>query len=86
MQRRDFLKTVAAAGTLAALPPRSAPGEPDRSDPLLPTVELGKHKVTRLIVGGNPIYGYSHFNKILSQSMAEWHTPERVLALLKRCE
>ncbi len=86
MQRRDFLKAVATTGTLTALPPRSASGAPDRSEPLLPTIDLGKHKVTRLIVGGNPIYGYSHFNKILSQSMTDWHTPERILALLKRCE
>src|SRR5262249_40061312 len=40
----------------------------------------------RLIIGGNPIYGYAHFNKLLGQHMTDWHTPERVVALLKRCE
>ena len=43
----------------------------------LPTIKLGKHDVTRLIIGGNPIYGHSHFNRILSQYMVAWHTPER---------
>jgi hypothetical protein len=52
----------------------------------LPTVKLGKYDVTKLIVGGNPFYGYSHFNRLFSQHMAEWATPERVCEVLKRCE
>src|SRR5262249_7409839 len=54
--------------------------------PLLPTVKLGKHSVTRLILGGNPIYGHSHFNRLLSKHMTDWHTPDRVVELLSRCE
>src|SRR5713226_5060853 len=97
--RRDFLHHAAGlAACLGVTAPVAAPvvawsgdhattgAPPAKADPLLPTIELGKHKVTRLIIGGNPVYGYSHFNKMLSQSMTEWHTPERVLALLKRCE
>jgi hypothetical protein len=53
---------------------------------LLPTVKLGPHTVTRLILGGNPIYGYSHFNKHFSRHMTDWHTPEHVQELLKRAE
>jgi hypothetical protein len=53
---------------------------------LLPTIKLGTHRVTRLIIGGNPVYGHSHFNKLLSQHQTAWHTPERVVALLQRCE
>ena len=56
------------------------------AEPLLPTINLGKHEVTRLIIGGNPIYGYSHFNKILSQYQTTWHTPERVVDLIKHAE
>ena len=52
------------------------------AEPLLPTINLGKHEVTRLIIGGNPIYGYSHFNKLLSQYQTTWHTPERVVELI----
>jgi hypothetical protein len=88
--RRDFLHQAAglaaclgAAGPLTA----SSAAEPaGKTEPLLPTVSLGKHQITRLIIGGNPVYGHSHFNRIFSQSMIDWHTPERVLALLKRCE
>jgi hypothetical protein len=82
--RRTFLRQAAtAASGLAALAQPAAAAE---SAPLLPTVKLGPHAVTRLIIGGNPVYGYSHFNKLFSQHMTAWHTPERVEALLKRCE
>jgi hypothetical protein len=86
--RRDFLQQAAglAACLAAAAPAQAAPDAPARAEALLPTVPLGKHRVTRLIIGGNPIYGHSHFNRLFSQSMIEWHTPERVVALLKRCE
>ncbi len=83
--RRDFLQQaagIAAAGPLA----HAAPAEAKPADGPLPTVKLGKHEVTRLIVGGNPVYGHSHFNKLFSQHMTAWHTPERVVELLKRCE
>lgn len=53
---------------------------------LLPTIRLGPHEVTRLIIGGNPIYGYSHFNQLYSEHQRAWHTPERVVQLLKNCE
>ena len=38
-----------------------------------------------MIIGGNPIYGYSHFNRLLSQHQQAWHTPERVVELLNHC-
>jgi len=53
---------------------------------LLPTVSLGPHRVTRLIVGSNPIYGYSHFNRQYDQHMLEWFTDERIVDLLLDCE
>jgi hypothetical protein len=94
LDRRDLLR---GAGTLTAWlgaantahaqdtgpeerMPEAAPG------PLLPVVPFGKYKVTRLIAGANPIYGYSHFNYIFSASMGEYHTTERVLAFLRELE
>jgi hypothetical protein len=85
--RRTFLKQAAAASGVAALAGAAPAADPGaKREPLLPTVKLGPHAVTRLIIGGNPIYGYSHFNKLLSQHQSSWHTPERVVELLKRCE
>jgi hypothetical protein len=85
--RRTFLKRTAAVSALAALArPAAAAEDAPKPEPLLPTIKLGPHSVTRLIIGGNPIYGYSHFNKLLSQHQTAWHTPERVVELLRRCE
>jgi hypothetical protein len=80
--RRDFLKgaTTVAAGLVV---PRALQAEPVD---LLPTVTIGSHRVTRLIVGSNPIYGYSHFNRQYDQHMREWYTDERVVKLLLDCE
>jgi hypothetical protein len=73
--RRDFLigATTAATSVVAA---RAA--SDDRAG-LLPTVALGGSRVTRLIAGGNPLYGYSHFNEQYSRHMLEWFTDERVV-------
>src|SRR5438132_6897264 len=83
--RRDFLQQATAIATgMAAV--AEAPATDTPADPLLPTIKLGSHAVTRLIIGGNPIYGYSHFNKMLSQHQTAWHNPERVVELLQRTE
>jgi hypothetical protein len=85
--RRDVLQQAAglAAGA-AALAPAAAADPKPAPQPTLPTVKLGPHSVTRLILGGNPVYGYSHFNRLFSQHMTDWHTPERVQKLLERAE
>jgi hypothetical protein len=86
--RRDFLNQTAAiaAGMTVLGKAAGADEKPTTSDNLLPTIKLGSHAVTRLIIGGNPIYGYSHFNKMLSQHQIAWHTPERVVELLQHTE
>jgi hypothetical protein len=82
--RRKFLKqAAAAASSVAAM--ASGTAAQDTSS-LLPTIKLGSYELTRLILGGNPIYGYSHFNKLFSQHMTNWHTPDRVAELLKHAE
>ncbi|MBZ5545190.1 MAG: twin-arginine translocation signal domain-containing protein [Acidobacteriia bacterium] len=82
--RREFLKgaTAVTAGALAGAPRARAEG----AGATLPTVALGSHRVTRLIVGSNPIYGYSHFNRQYDQHMLEWFTDERIVKLLLDCE
>jgi hypothetical protein len=84
--RRDFLQSAGLAACLGGLATTAPAADDRKADPLLPTIKLGSHEVTRLIIGGNPVYGYSHFNKLLSQHMTAWHTPQRVVELLKRCE
>src|SRR5438132_8208011 len=85
--RRQFLQeTAGLAASAIVLSEASTCIRAAEAEPLLPTIKLGSHQVTRLIIGGNPIYGYSHFNKILSQYQTAWHTPERVIDLVKQAE
>jgi hypothetical protein len=86
--RRDFLHQAAGitAGVTALGAAAPAASSSKTADSLLPTIRLGPHQVTRLIIGGNPVYGYSHFNKLFSQHLTAWHTPDRVMELLRRCE
>jgi hypothetical protein len=77
--RRSFLQSAAG---LAALAPAAGGATPE----LLPTVKFGKAEVTRLIIGSNPFYGYSHFNRILDQTMREWYTQDRRMEVLHSCE
>ena len=80
--RRDFLKGAAAvAASLVAASPAS--GEPAAA---LPTVAFGPRRITRLIAGGNPLYGYSHFNPILDRLMRDYFSDERVVQFLLDCE
>jgi len=73
--RRDAI--VAAAGTASA--GFAAPGS-------LPTIKLGPHTVSRLIVGGNPTSGNSHVSRELSAEMADYFTAANIKKLLRDCE
>jgi hypothetical protein len=79
--RRRFIQS--AAGLTAGL---SFAGGSTSGSPVLPTVPLGKHQITRLIIGHNPMYGFSHFNNLFSAHMSEWYTPDRVCQVLRQCE
>ena len=52
----------------------------------MPTVAFGPHRISRLIVGANPINGGSHLSRFVNEQMRRYFTPERALELLKRCE
>jgi hypothetical protein len=83
--RRAFLKS--SAGLAAAFAARPLAGSAQESAvATLPKVRFGEHEVSRLVVGCNQFYGYSHFSPMLSQLMREWNTPERVCETLRQCE
>lgn len=52
----------------------------------LPTVPFGDLRITRLIGGHNPLCGGSHWSLKRNREMADFHTPERVVAHLKRLQ
>jgi len=51
----------------------------------MPTIRLGDHEVSRLIVGANPVLGFSYVGRLMGQFMADYYTPERIVGLIERC-
>ena len=87
--RRRFLSQVSAAAAGSAIvlgnTARAAEPEPDQA-PLLPTIQVGPHRLTRLVAGWNPIGGYSYLGPHLNRHMQEYFTPENIADYLTRCE
>ena len=81
--RREFLVQVSAAAA-AGLAVAGTPAAEGTTAPL-PSVRLGPHAVSRLIVGWNPIDGHSHSTPDMSLTMREWFTVDRTVALLEDC-
>ena len=83
--RRDLIKSAVGLAGGWALSPRGVASTRPAADSPLPTVKLGRHDITRLIVGSNPFNGYCYALPSLSQHMKEWSTPENVGKVLRRC-
>jgi len=92
MGRREFLSQLSLAMTGSSLALATTQGQRVSSKealsaaPLLPTIRLGDHRVTRLIAGSNPISGYSYMGPVLDRHMQEYFTPERIVEFLWTCE
>ena len=86
--RRQFLAQVAAAAAASGLAwaGQAAEGDPPGRVAPLPTLALGKHRVTRLIAGSNPINGYSYLGPHTDRHMKEYFTAGRTVAFLLDCE
>jgi hypothetical protein len=52
----------------------------------LPTIKLGEKNITRLIMGGNPLRGNSHFSAEMDKEMLNYYTTEKVVETLHSCE
>lgn len=83
--RREFLKTSGAVVSAMGLSSLGAAASQAES-PQLPTIQLGPHRISRLVAGWNPIGGHSHTTWIMSQFMREWFTLDRVVEFLRKCE
>jgi hypothetical protein len=83
--RREFLagvSAVAAAGLTRSL----LAADPAADAAPLPTIQLGKHTISRLVVGSNPILGYSYLGPHTDRQMKDYFTVERTVELLRQCE
>ena len=51
-----------------------------------PTIPFGPHRISRLILGANPMNGGSHLSRFVNEQMRRYFTPKRILEMLRRCE
>jgi hypothetical protein len=88
VNRREFMAQagLCTAAVAAAAGAADAQDTAPKSAELLPTIQLGKYAVTRLITGYNPIGGHSHATSNLSTHMREWFTAERTVEFLRHSE
>jgi len=85
--RRRFLGR-ASAGLAAGVALAQAAKGDDSAGPepsALPTIQLGKYRVSRLLAGYNPIAGYSYLGHHMDRHMREYFTVERTVEFLQRC-
>ncbi len=52
----------------------------------LPTIPFGPYRLSRLILGANPINAGSHLSRFVNMQMRAYFTTERIQELLRRCE
>ena len=93
--RRGFIKQICAGSLAAASLPltasRSEAADLDNLPPVvvpgpIPQVTIRGTRIPRMIIGSNPIGGWSHSVHNLSLAMPDYFTLERTVAFLKRCE
>ncbi|MCH7918651.1 MAG: hypothetical protein IIC50_11785 [Planctomycetes bacterium] len=91
--RRDFLRKAAALSVGAVALAGAAqkrettiPDGPKVDAGAMPMIRLGNTSVSRLILGANPMWGYSHRGKLLSRLMTDWYSGDRVVEVLHHAE
>ena len=83
--RRTFLQQAGAAPLAATVGLGASAAEP-QPDAALPQVQLGPHRLSRLICGANPFNGGSHLSTFVNRQMKEYYSPDQILKTLRRCQ
>lgn len=86
--RRQFLGQLVTAAAAIVLGPGRAKAGPEALPAAapLPSIQIGKHRISRLVTGSNPILGYSYLGAHTDRHMKEYFTVEHTVDLLERSE
>ena len=92
--RREFLSILSVAAAMGFIPNSVVAGaipfgqtiEPLQQGSPMPMINLGPHKISRLICGSNPMLGNSYLGSHTTQHMIEYFTPEKTVEFLLKCE
>ena len=77
--------TAAASGLAFGRPSEAGEGRQSAAGPL-PAIKLGKHQISRLVAGWNPIGGHSHTTLNLARHMREYFTVDQTAKFLLDCQ
>jgi len=53
---------------------------------MLPTIRIGDHDITRLVIGGNPPSGGSHYSPALDKAFMDYYSTDNIKRALFECE
>lgn len=94
--RRTFLKTACGitgglmmtGGISNILPGKTSEEKPDaaQSPELMPKIRIGNYEVSRLVLGANPIWGYSYQGKLMGKFMVDYFNDDNIVKLLHQSE
>ena len=86
INRRHFLGAGLTGLAITAFS-RAATGDAESASSL-PKVRWGRHDISRMLVGHNPIKGVSHTSEALSREMRDYFAQDmsRGVEMLRRCE
>jgi hypothetical protein len=86
--RRSFLKVGTALGVASTASGLAAVTGPAKSEPAapveVPKMKFGNVEISRLVLGTNQFYGFSHYSGNLDYAMRQWYTPEKICEVLRR--
>jgi len=84
--RRDFLKQTCLLGAAALGLVRPASGQEAGPTPKakpMPMVPFGPHKISRLVLGSNPVRAVTHTAPMeMNRALREFYSAERIRELL----
>ena len=85
--RRGFLQGGAAlaAGLTGASAAAAQQADQPQSAIQVPKMKFGGAEISRMVLGVNPFYGFSHYNNNFNVTMKEWYTQDKVCAIMHQC-
>lgn len=86
--RREFISRISLATTAGLISSTALNGAvpEDPAETSMPAIRLGPHSISRLIVGSNPMLGYSYMGPHTDRQMKDYFTTDRTAEFLLRCE
>jgi len=92
--RRHFISMISAAAAIgltgvhkvSGFMPEYSTDSVNQQEPQMPVINLGSHRISRLIAGSKPISGYSYLGSHTDRQMKEYFTTDNTVRFLLDCE